>query len=149
MTGLAARGLTVAVAESLTGGLLGAAFTEVPGSSAVFRGGLTAYATQLKAELLGVSVDLLAEAGPVDSRVAAGMAEGVRRLMSADWGLSTTGVAGPSAQDGAAVGTVFLGCAGPSWSSVRELALSGDRSEIRAASVLAALDLLSEGLAAG
>lgn len=148
VTRLAERGLTVAVAESLTGGLLGAAITEVPGSSVVFRGGLTAYATQLKAELLGVSAELLADAGPVDARVALGMAEGVRRLLSADWGLSTTGVAGPGAQDGAAVGTVFVGCAGPAGSSVRRLSLSGDRHQIRAASVLAALELLSEALAA-
>jgi nicotinamide-nucleotide amidase len=145
---LAERGMTVAVAESLTGGLLGAAFTDVPGSSAVFRGGVTAYATQLKAELLGVSEVLLAEAGPVDGRVAVGMAEGVRRLMHSDWGLSTTGVAGPDPQDGSAVGTVFVGCAGPDGSSVHQLLLAGDRAEIRLSSVLSALGLLSERLAA-
>jgi nicotinamide-nucleotide amidase len=149
VAGLVERGLTVAVAESLTGGLLGAAFTDVPGSSAVFRGGVTTYATSLKAQLLGVPADLLAEAGPVDPRVAIGMAEGVCRLMTSSWGLSTTGVAGPTAQDGAAVGTVFIGCAGPGGSSVRQLLLAGDRAEIRAATVLAALGLLSERLAAG
>jgi nicotinamide-nucleotide amidase len=148
VAGLAQRGLTVAVAESLTGGLLGAAFTEVPGSSAVFRGGVTAYATRLKAQLLGVPEDLLAESGAVDARVALGMAQGVRRLMDTDWGLSTTGVAGPDAQDGAAVGTVFVGCAGPDGSSVQQLLLTGDRAEIRAASVQAALTLLSERVAA-
>jgi nicotinamide-nucleotide amidase len=149
VAGLVERGLTVAVAESLTGGLLGAAFTDVPGSSAVFRGGVTTYATSLKAQLLGVPADLLAEAGPVDPRVAIGMAEGVCRLMTSSWGLSTTGVAGPTPQDGAAVGTVFIGCAGPGGSSVRQLLLAGDRAEIRAATVLAALGLLSERLAAG
>jgi nicotinamide-nucleotide amidase len=142
------RGLTVAVAESLTGGLLGAALTEVPGASAVFRGGVTAYATELKARLLGVAPGLLAENGPVDPRVATGMADGVRRLMQADWGLSTTGVAGPAAQDGASVGTVFLACSGPLGTVVRRLALSGDRAQIRAGSVASALELLSEQLEA-
>jgi nicotinamide-nucleotide amidase len=144
---LEGRGETVAVAESLTGGLLGAAFTDVPGASAVFRGGVTAYATQLKADLLGVAAELLAEAGPVDPRVATGMADGVRRLMASDWGLSTTGVAGPQPQDGASVGTVFIGCVGPAGTAVRRLALSGERDDIRQASVLAALDLLAEQLA--
>jgi nicotinamide-nucleotide amidase len=144
---LAERGLTVAVAESLTGGLLGAALTDVPGASAVFRGGVTAYATELKARLLGLDAAVLAEHGPVDPRVAIGMAEGVRRLMAADWGLSTTGVAGPSPQDGAPVGTVFVGCSGPLGTVVRELALSGDRAQIRADSVVSALELLSEQLA--
>ena len=141
---LTGRGETLAVAESLTGGLLGAAVTEVPGASAVFRGGVTAYATELKGELLGVPADLLALVGAVDARVADGMAAGVRRLLSADWGLSTTGVAGPTPQDGAAVGTVFVACAGPDGTVVRRLALSGGRDEIRRASVLAALSLLFE-----
>lgn len=132
----------MAVAESLTGGLLGAALTDVPGASAVFRGGVTAYATELKAELVGVPAALLAEAGPVDPRVAAAMAEGVRRLMTADWGLSATGVAGPAPQDGKPVGMVFLGCSGPGVAVVRRLALGGDRHRIRHASVQAALDLL-------
>jgi nicotinamide-nucleotide amidase len=145
---LTESGLTVAVAESLTGGLLGAALTDVTGASAVFRGGVTAYATELKVRLLGLDAALLAEHGPVDPRVATGMAEGVRRLMEADWGLSTTGVAGPSAQDGAPVGTVFVGCSGPLGTVVRRLALSGDRAQIRTGSVVAALQLLSEQLAA-
>jgi nicotinamide-nucleotide amidase len=143
---LAARGQTVAVAESLTGGLLGAAFVEVPGASAVFRGAVTAYATELKASLLGVPADLLATVGAVDERVAAGMAEGVRRLLVSDWALGITGVAGPTQQDGHPVGTVFIGCAGPSGTVVRELALSGDRSQIRGAAVAAALALLDEAL---
>jgi PncC family amidohydrolase len=146
---LTARGATLAVAESLTGGLLGAALTDVAGASAVFRGGLTAYATELKAELLGIPADLLAEVGAVDPRVAIGMAEGVRRLLRSDWGLSTTGVAGPQSQDGAAVGTVYVGCAGPDGSVVRTLALHGDRSSIRRQTVVAALDLLSGQLAGG
>ena len=143
---LASRGETVAVAESLTGGLLAAALTEVPGASAVFRGGVTAYATPVKAQLLGVPVELLAEVGAVDARVATAMADGVRRLMSTDWGLSTTGVAGPTPQDGQAVGTVFVGCAGPAGTVVRRLALTGDRAQIRRLSVDSALDLLVERL---
>lgn len=144
---LIARGQTIAVAESLTGGLLGAAFTEVPGASAVFRGGVTAYATELKGELLGVPAALLAEVGAVDARVATGMAEGVSRLLRSDWALSTTGVAGPTPQDGSPVGTVYVGCAGPGGAVVRQLSLDGDRGEIRRSSVLAALDLLAERLA--
>jgi nicotinamide-nucleotide amidase len=141
---LGAAGWTLAVAESLTGGLLGGAVTAVPGASVVFRGGVTAYATPLKAQLLGVPAELLAEAGAVDPRVALGMAEGVRRLMAADWGLSTTGVAGPTPQDGHPVGTVFIGCAGPDGSVSRQLSLTGDRAQIRGASVAGALDLLLE-----
>ncbi|BEP16444.1 CinA family protein [Acidothermaceae bacterium B102] len=143
---LLARGETVGVAESLTGGLLGAAFTDVPGASAVFRGGVTAYATELKGELLGVPAALIAEVGAVDPRVATGMAEGVRRLLRTDWGLSTTGVAGPTPQDGSPVGAVFLGCVGPGGSVVRQLALDGDRRAIRRQSVVAALALLAEQL---
>ena len=143
---LTARGQTLAVAESLTGGLLGAAVTEVAGASVVFRGGVTAYATELKGELLGVPADLLADVGAVDARVAIGMAEGVARLLRADWGLSTTGVAGPTPQDGSPVGTVYVGCSGPGGTVVERLALDGDRSEIRRQSVIAALGLLSRRL---
>jgi nicotinamide-nucleotide amidase len=144
VTLLTARRETLAVAESLTGGLLGATVTEVPGASVVFRGGVTAYATALKGELLGVPADLLARVGAVDAGVADAMAVGVRRLLRADWGLSTTGVAGPTPQDGSPVGTVFVGCAGPDGTVVRRLALHGDRDEIRRQSVVAALDLLLE-----
>jgi nicotinamide-nucleotide amidase len=146
---LAGRGETLAVAESLTGGLLGATITEVPGASVVFRGGVTAYATEVKGELLGVPPDLLAEVGAVDARVATGMAEGVRWLLQASWALSTTGVAGPTPQDGSPVGTVFVGCAGPDGTVVRHLELVGDRDEIRRQSVVAALSLLLEQLAGG
>ncbi len=142
VTSLTASGQTVAVAESLTGGLLGAALTDVAGASAVFPGGLTAYATPIKAELLEVPAELLAEAGAVDARVAIGMAEGARRLFAADWGLATTGVAGPTPQDGNPVGTVFVACAGPDGSFVERLELAGDRSVIRHDTVIAALELL-------
>ncbi|GAA5012016.1 hypothetical protein GCM10025734_57140 [Kitasatospora paranensis] len=110
---LRAQGATVAVAESLTGGLLAAALVDVPGASATFRGSVTAYATELKASVLGVDEGLLAVHGPVHPVVARQMADGVRRLLGATYGLATTGVAGPEAQDGLPVGTVHVGFAGP------------------------------------
>ena len=91
---------TIAVAESLTGGLLGATITAVPGASEVFRGGVIAYATDLKAALLGVPADLLAARGAVDADVAAAMAAGVQQRLGADVGVATTGVAGPDPAEG-------------------------------------------------
>ena len=140
---LAHRGLTVAVAESLTGGLLCAALTEVPGASAAVRGGVVAYATDLKASLLGVSEELLATHGAVDADVALQMATGAASQLGADIGLSTTGVAGPEPQDGKAVGTVFIACAWGEKHSVEELSLSGTRNEIRSLTVHAALRMLA------
>jgi nicotinamide-nucleotide amidase len=113
VSALSERGQTVAVAESLTGGMVCAALIEVPGASAVVRGGVVAYATELKHRLLDVDGDLLASNGPVDPDVAAQMALGVRERLGADWGLATTGVAGPEWQDGVAPGRVYLAVAGP------------------------------------
>jgi nicotinamide-nucleotide amidase len=144
---LRARGQTLATAESLTGGLLAATLVEVPGVSAVFRGGLIPYATELKAALLGVDEELLARLGPVAAEVAAALAEGARRRCDADWGLGTTGVAGPDPQDGHAPGTVFIGVAGAAGATVRALHLSGGRAQIRGATVAEALALLAEQLA--
>jgi len=146
---LAERGATVAVAESLTGGLVAGELTAVPGASRGFRGSVTAYATALKHDLLGVDAALLAAHGAVDPRVAREMAEGVRDRLGADWGVATTGVAGPDPQDGQPVGTVFVAVAGPAGSEVAALHLTGSRSQIRAASVTAALDLLLAALRAG
>ncbi len=143
---LTAAGLTVAVAESLTGGLVTAALTDVAGASVVVRGGVLAYATDLKAKVLGVDEVLLARAGAVDADVAEQMADGVRSLMGATYGLATTGVAGPDPADGKAVGTVYVAVAGPGSSRVKALRLSGDRTGIRADSVLAVLALLAEEL---
>ncbi|EYT51650.1 damage-inducible protein CinA [Leucobacter sp. UCD-THU] len=151
----AARGLRIAVAESLTGGLLADALVSVPGSSRVFSGGVVAYDTALKHSVLGVDDELLREKGPVDGEVARQMARGVRELCavpradgaepeSADIGLATTGVAGPEPdpQTGQPVGTVWVGlCLGDRARSV-EYSLSGDRGEIRNGSVAAALELL-------
>jgi nicotinamide-nucleotide amidase len=143
---LGSRGATVAVAESLTGGLLGAALTSVPGASAAFRGGVVSYATDLKASLLGVDPALLAAEGAVHPDVALQMAAGVRRACGAAYGLSTTGVAGPQPQDGQAVGTVHVAVAGPEGSRVAGAVFPGDRDAVRRAAVEAALALLADVL---
>jgi len=140
------RGATVAVAESLTGGLLAAELTGVPGASRTFRGSVTAYATALKHQILGVDDGLLAARGAVDPDVARQMAAGVRDRLGADWGASTTGVAGPDPQDGQPVGTVYVAVAGPAGAVVAPLRLAGDRTAIRQASVAAVLQLLAAEL---
>ena len=128
---LTRRGLTVAVAESLTGGLVVAELVSVPGASAVVRGGIVAYATDLKHELLGVDAALLAAGGAVQAAVAEQMASGVRFRLNADVGLATTGVAGPDPQDGHPPGLVWIAVAtGGQVRSVR-LELGGDRAAIR------------------
>ncbi|GGN00713.1 nicotinamide-nucleotide amidase [Actinoplanes campanulatus] len=143
---LVERRQTVATAESLTGGLVAATIVEIPGVSAVYRGGLVVYATELKARLAGVPEGLLAERGPVDGDVAAALAEGARERCGADWGLATTGVAGPEPQDGKPVGLVFVAVAGPSETRVRELKLDGNRAAVRTESVTAVLQLLTDSL---
>ncbi|WP_407549544.1 CinA family protein [Streptomyces sp. Pv4-95] len=140
---LAGRGQSLAVAESLTGGLVAGALTAVPGASRVVRGSVTAYATDLKRAVLGVDGALLAERGAVDGEVARQMASGVRRALGADWGIATTGVAGPDPQDGQPVGTVFVAVQGPDGAGeVRRLALEGDRDRIRLDTVEAVIILL-------
>lgn len=138
------RGATVGVAESLTGGLLGAALTSTPGSSSTFRGGLVVYATDLKETLAGVPGPLLAAEGPVSAHVAAALAAGARDRTGATYGVGVTGVAGPDAQNGQPVGTVHLAVAGPAEGEVRSLRCDGDREQIRAQTVTAALSLLAE-----
>lgn len=145
---LTARGQTLAVAESLTGGLVAAEITTVPGASRVFRGSVTAYATDVKRKVLGVDAALLEERGAVDPDVARQMATGVRAALDADWGVATTGVAGPEPQDGQPVGTVHLAVAGPNGAhSTAQLQLNGGREAVRAASVSGALSLLLGELA--
>ena len=143
---LTVAGQTVAVAESLTGGLVTAALTDVAGASVVVRGSVVAYATDLKSQVLGVDAALLARVGAVDADVAEQMARGVRSLMGATYGLATTGVAGPDPAGGKAVGTVYVAVVGPGSSRVKSLYLSGGRGDIRAQSVLAVLALLAEEL---
>ncbi|MEU2769160.1 MULTISPECIES: nicotinamide-nucleotide amidohydrolase family protein [Streptomyces] len=139
---LEARGETLAVAESLTGGLVAAAVTAVPGASTVFRGSVTAYATELKARLLGVDEALLRARGAVDPEVARQMAQGVRRELGAEWGVATTGVAGPEPQDGRPVGTVYVAVAGPRGGKSAALRLNGGRADIRMESVRRVFGLL-------
>ena len=143
---LQARQETLATAESLSGGMLGAAITAVSGASQSYRGGVIPYATELKATLAGVSKSTLAQAGPVDARTAAEMATGVRERLGADWGLALTGVAGPEPQDGHPVGQVFVGIAGPNGTTTVELRLAGDRSTVRHRCVAEALSALSTAL---
>ena len=141
---LRAAGATLATAESLTGGLVGAALTDVAGSSLTYRGGVVAYATELKAALLGVPDDLLAARGPVHPDTALAMAAGVAARLGATYGLATTGVAGPDPQDGHRPGEVYVAVAGPHGSTVRPLQVPGSRADVRREAVGAALDLALE-----
>jgi nicotinamide-nucleotide amidase len=147
------RGETVATAESLTGGLIGAELTATPGSSGTYAGGMVTYATDLKRRLLGVPGELLAEHGAVHPDVAAGMAAGARDALGATYGLAVTGVAGPDPQDGRPVGTVYIGLAGPGDSLTvagPKLPVPGTGPEIRAVIrrmiVVHALELLRRRL---
>lgn len=137
---LAEAGQTVATAESLTAGLLSATIAGVPGASAVLRGGLAVYATDLKASLAQVDPALLAADGPVSAAVAEQLAGGARIRCGADWGIGVTGVAGPESQGGVPVGTVFVAIVGPGGSTVQRLALPGGRWDVRWATVRAAVD---------
>lgn len=139
----ARSGRTIATVESLTGGLLGAALTGVSGASAVYRGGLITYATDLKASLAGVDADELARFGAVSAQTARGMAVGAAARCGAEVGIALTGVAGPDPQEGHPAGTVFCGWYAPAGGAAhRELRLSGDRAAIRYAAVAAALGVL-------
>lgn len=146
VTAYRSAGLTVAVAESLTAGLVAARIADVPGASAVLRGGVVAYATDLKHALLGVDPALLARVGAVDPDVAAQMATGARDRLRADVAVATTGVAGPDSQDGRVPGTVFVAVVSEQGCAVRAERLHGDRRAVREASVAVALEML---LAAG
>lgn len=145
--GLSSAGLSLAVAESLTGGSVCEAVVAVPGASGCLRGGVVAYATDLKAELLGVPPDLLAEHGAVHPEVALAMARGVRARLRADYGLATTGVAGPDPQDGRPPGTFHVAVDGPNGGEVVSAAPDGadprrgDRAQVRGAARDAALHL--------
>jgi len=141
MDRLRERGLTLGVAESLTGGLMGARFTAVAGASDVFRGGIVSYASDVKFSLLGVPE------GPVVSAEAArAMAVGARRVLGADVALATTGVAGPTEQEGQPVGTVIVGLAMDGVSEAQQLQLPGDRQRIRQYAVISAVNLLRHRL---
>jgi nicotinamide-nucleotide amidase len=142
---LATQGASLAVAESLTGGRLTAALTSVPGSSAVVRGAVVAYASSVKAEVLGVEAHLLADPGPVSEEVAGQMALGARRLLGTTYALATTGEAGPESASGQPVGTVFVAVSGPRGTRTVQLAgLASGRQAVQRAAVAAALALLRD-----
>ncbi|MBI5161029.1 MAG: CinA family protein [Micrococcales bacterium] len=148
---LRSRGLTIAVAESLTGGQVVAALVDVPGASAVLHGGIVAYATPLKRDLVGVDARLLAEHGAVHPEVARQLADRVRSALAVDGraarvGIGTTGVAGPDPQDGVAAGTAFVAVAVDEAILVREVHEEGARDAVRAAATRAALALLAATL---
>ena len=143
---LTERGLTIATAESLTGGGLVARLVDVPGASHVVRGGACTYTVDTKSSVLGVSASQLALTGPVDEEVARQMARGARSLFGADIGVSTTGVAGPGPADGFEAGTVHIACAHPVGEEHRLLHLEGDRAAVRAGAIDAALVLVRDVL---
>lgn len=152
VTRLRRVGWTAGAAESLTGGLVAAALVAVPGASVVFRGGIVAYATDLKHALLGVDDRLLLAEGPVSPRVAVQMAEGARIRLGTTaqpcaLGLATTGIAGPDSPDGQPVGTVHVAVATPSTRHVESLLLTGSRDEIRAEATRQVLALALAALA--
>lgn len=152
---LMTRDATVATAESLTGGMLCAALTSVPGASACVRGGIIAYDVAVKSALLGVDVGLLERMGAVDPEVARQMARGVREAIGSTYGVATTGSAGPDPAPGGTqappvvAGTGFVAVSGPGVDLVRGFREDGDRAQVRAAAVAAALDLLAEAMADG
>lgn len=136
------RGATVASAESLTGGAVADVLSTAPGASQSFLGGVVSYASEVKVELLGVSQQTVDDHGVVSRQCAAEMAQGVRRLLGSDLGVSTTGVAGPESQEGKPVGRVYVAVATPESTEVVELNLDGDRAAVRRQSVEAAVAAL-------
>ncbi len=144
---LRAGGHTVATAESLTGGQLAVRFTETPGASETYLGGVVTYATELKKSMLDVDQRIVDEHGVVSAECARAMASGIKALSGASYGVATTGVAGPAEQEGKAPGTVFVGIAGPGLVEAVELDLDGDRAEITSQTCDQALAALAGVLA--
>jgi PncC family amidohydrolase len=128
---LTERDATIATAESLTGGSLGDLLSAAPGASEAYVGGVVSYATSVKQRLLGVGNDIVERHGVVSAECAEQMARGVRELLGVDYAVSTTGVAGPTTQEGKPVGLVFIGVAGPDGVWSEELHLDGERPQIR------------------
>lgn len=128
---LVRSGSTLSTAESLTGGALADLVSASPGASETYPGGVVSYATEAKRKVLGVSEHTVQSHGVVSRECAVEMADGVRSLFGTDWGVSTTGVAGPAEQEGKPVGLVFVAVAGPQGTRCEELHLQGDRAEIR------------------
>lgn len=135
---------TVATAESLTAGLISSRLASVPGASNALKGGLAAYATEVKTSVLRVPEDLVQRHGVISAQCAAAMAVNARTLFDSTWGVAATGVAGPDEQEGRPAGTVFIAVAGPVGVRVQNLSLRGSRQEIREVTSDAALRLLLE-----
>ena len=136
-------GKTVSTAESCTGGGIGAALTAVPGISRIYKGGVVTYTDEVKSNLLNVDANLLGEYGAVSEPVAKAMASNIRELLSADIGISTTGLAGPDGDDrGNPVGTVYIGYADAKGCIAREFHFTGDRESIRKQAVFEAIKLI-------
>ncbi len=139
------QGKTLATAESCTGGGIGAALTAVPGSSAVYKGGIISYTNEIKENLLGVPAAMLAKFGAVSEPVAQAMAEGARKQLQADIAVSVTGLAGPGGDEyGNPVGTVFIGYADATKAYAKEYHFPGDREEVRNQAICAALQIILE-----
>lgn len=137
------HGRTLVTAESLTGGLIGAALTAVPGASKVYKGGVVSYVNEVKQELLGVPGEILERCGAVSARTAGNMACGVRKLLKADIAVSVTGLAGPGGDEfGHEVGTVFIGFESQSKALVKEYHFTGSREAVRQQTVDAALQMI-------
>jgi nicotinamide-nucleotide amidase len=145
---LTERGQSLATAESLTGGLVSARIVDVPGASVVFRGGIVAYSADAKVDQLRVPPELIDAVGTVHPDVALAMAEGIRKVFGASYGLATTGVAGPGAHQGHRAGTAFVAVAGPNGARVEAVTASGDRSQVRNTAVDVVLSLLTATLGA-
>jgi PncC family amidohydrolase len=137
---LVLRGQTVACAESVTGGGVAQELSAAPGASETFVGGVVSYATGVKTGVLGVSAELVEEHGVVSAACAEAMADGIRRVLATDWGVSTTGVAGPTTQEGKPVGLVYVGLSGPTGTAAREVPPPGGGGDVRAAAVAAAVE---------
>lgn len=140
--------VSVATAESLTGGIIGAMITSVPGASEIYRGGVVAYTREVKTAVLGVPAEVVAGAGVVSAACAEAMAEGARDLLQTRWAISTTGVAGPGDEDGVPAGTVWIGITGPGGTEARKLTFVGDRDQVRQAAAREALQMLQFGVRA-
>ena len=143
---LKAQGLTCSTAESCTGGGVGSAITAVPGSSAVFAGGVISYSNEVKQNVLGVSADILRNVGAVSAETAAQMAEGARRLLKTDLAVSLTGIAGPDGgSDEKPVGLVWFGLATKDGVRTEKCIFRGDRAKVREQAVTHALGMLTIG----
>ena len=143
----ALEGKTLVTAESCTGGGIGTALTAIPGSSAVYKGGVICYTNWVKSNILQVSPNLLESCGAVSAPVAEAMAKGVRKVLQADIAVSVTGLAGPGGDEfGNPVGTVYIGCDMEGKSVVKQFCFPGDREVVRRAAVGAALQMILEQL---